>query len=96
MGIYSSCGIYGIRIYNYIDCESDEIVIHYETQTDIVLSNEIIKKARSVYDELYKKNPEVNYCFDICNEYSSTYSRIDDNYMDWRKIPLNIFLEKFN
>ena len=52
-----------------------------------------MKEAFLFYTELHDKN---NVRFKIYTEFSSTYDKDNENYMDWYRILLSIFLEKFN
>ena len=90
MGIYTSGKIFGIKIYTFND--DDISYTLFERKYDVLMNNEQMKEAYLFYTELHDKN---NVRFRIYTEFSSTYSKENENYMDWHPISENIFLEKF-
>jgi hypothetical protein len=57
------------------------------------MNNEQMKEAYLFYTELQDKN---NICFKIYTEFTSTYDKDNENYMDWHRISENIFYEQFS
>ena len=91
MGIYTSGKIFGVKIYTFDD--DDISYTLFERKYDVIMNNEQMKEAFLFYTELHDKN---NLRFKIYTEFSSTYDKDNENYMDWYRILLSIFLEKFN
>ena len=91
MGIYTSGKIFGIKIYTFND--DDDIYILFERKYDVIMNNDQMKEAFLFYTELHNKN---NVRFKIYTEFSSTYNKENNNYMDWQPILLSVFLEKFS
>lgn len=91
MGIYTSDKIFGIKIYTFND---DDISYElFERKYNVIMSVEQMKEAYLFYTELNDKN---NIYFKIYTEYSSTYNKGNENYMEWYPISLDLFLEKFS
>jgi hypothetical protein len=90
MGIYTSGKIFGVKIYTLDD--DDISYTLFEQKYDVLMSVEQMKEAYLFYTELHDKN---NVCFKIYTEFSSTYNKDNKNYMDWYRISLSVFLEKF-
>jgi len=91
MGIYTSGKIFGVKIYTFDD--DDISYTLFERKYDVIMSNEEMKEAYLFYTELHDKN---NVRFKIYTEFSSTYNKDNENYMEWYPISLNVFLEKFS
>ena len=91
MGIYTSGKIFGVKIYTFDD--DDISYTLFERKYDVIMNNEQMKEEYLFYTELHDKN---NLRFKIYTEFSSTYDKDNENYMDWYRILLSIFLEKFN
>lgn len=90
MGIYTSGKIFGIKIYTFDDDDIDYTL--FERKYDVIMSVEEMKEVYLFYTELHDKN---NVRFKIYTEFSSTYNKKNENYMDWYRISENIFYEKF-
>jgi hypothetical protein len=90
MGIYTSGKIFGVKIYTLDD--DDISYTLFEQKYDVLMTVEQMKEAYLFYTELHDKN---NICFKIYTEFSSTYNKNNENYMDWHRISENIFYEKF-
>ena len=92
MGIYESCNIFGIRIYNFNDNDFSNIL--FEQKYNSIMNDEQKKEAYLFYNQLNNKN---NIFFNIYTECSSTHNIINkDTFMKWCPISLNIFLENFS
>ena len=91
MGIYTTGKIFGIKIYTFND--DDISYTLFERKYDVIMSVEQMKEAFLFYTELHDKN---NVRFRIYTEFSSTYNKENENYMDWHRISENIFYEKFS
>ena len=91
MGIYTSGKIFGVKIYNFND--DDDSYTLFERKYDLIMNNEQMKESFLFYTELHDKN---NVRFRIYTEFSSTYDKNNENYMEWHPISLSIFLEKFS
>lgn len=91
MGIYTSGKIFGIKIYTFNN-DDDNIYTLFERKYDVIMTVEQMKEAFLFYTELDNKN---NVRFKIYTEFSSTYNKKNENYMDWHPVSLNVFLEKF-
>jgi hypothetical protein len=91
MGIYTSGKIFGVKIYTFDD--DDVSYTLFEQKYDVIMSVDQMKEAYLFYTELHDKN---NICFKIYTEFSSTYNKNNENYMDWHRISLSVFLEKFS
>jgi len=91
MGIYTSGKIFGVKIYTLDD--DDISYTLFERKYDVIMTVEEMKEAYLFYTELHDKN---NVCFKIYTEFSSTYNKDNENYMDWHRISENIFYEKFS
>ena len=89
MGIYTSGKIFGIKIYTFDD--DDISYTLFERKYDVIITVEQMKEAYLFYTELQDKN---NVRFKSYTEFSSTYNKENENYMDWHPISLNVFLEK--
>jgi hypothetical protein len=90
MGIYTSGKIFGIKIYTFDD--DDDSYTLFERKYDVIMSVEQMKEAFLFYTELQDKN---NVRFKIYTEFSSTYNKENENYMEWHPISLSVFVEKF-
>ena len=88
MGIYDSGIIFGIKIYNFNNDDSENIL--FEKIYNEIMSVEEKKKAYLFYTELNNKN-EIR--FQYYTECSSTYGK--EIFLTWYPISLNLFLEKF-
>jgi hypothetical protein len=91
MGIYTTGKIFGIKIYTF---DNDDISYTlFERKYQLIMNNEQMKEAYLFYTELQDKN---NICFKIYTEFTSTYDKDNENYMDWHRISENIFYEQFS
>ena len=88
MGIYDSGIIFGIKIYNFNNDDSENIL--FEKIYNEIMSDKEKKKAYLFYTELNNKN-EIR--FQYYTECSSTYGK--EIFLTWYPISLNLFLEKF-
>jgi hypothetical protein len=88
MGIYDSGLIFGIRIYNFVDDESN---ILFEKTYELIMSDEEKKEAYLFYNELNNKDELRFVYYTLC---SSTYGK--EMFFMWYPISLNLFLEKFD
>ena len=86
MGIYTSGKIFGVKIYTLDD--DDISYTLFERKYDVIMNNEQMKEAFLFYTELHDKN---NVRFKIYTEFSSTYDKDNENYMDWHPISLSYF-----
>ena len=86
---YTTRGIYGVKIYTYInrDC-----TIIFKKQLNTLISNEMIEEVKALYHNL-DKNIKKNLKFQIYRNCKS----IDDeeNFMIWFNISLNKFITYF-
>jgi hypothetical protein len=88
MGIYTNDSIFGIRIYIFNDEGFANVL--FEEKYDEIMTHEQMKEAYLFYTMLNTKNETR---FQYYTECSSSYG--ENNYFNWCKMPLNIFLEKF-
>jgi hypothetical protein len=88
MGIYPSDDVYGIRIYNFVDDVSN---ILFERKYDVIMTKEMLKDVKLIYEELYENNKDQIF-FQIYTGRSSTYDK--DIFMQWIPIKFDIFLQK--
>jgi hypothetical protein len=88
MGIYNNGTIFGIRMYNFNDDDFANIL--FEEKYHEIMSHEQLKEVYLFYTELNNKN---EIYFQYYTECSSSYG--ENNYFNWCKLPLNVFLEKF-
>jgi len=91
MGIYSNGSIFGIQIYNFNDDDFSNIL--FEQQYDEVMTHNQMREAYLFYTNLNDKN---KIFFKIYTECSSSLSYNRDNFMMWKPISLDTFLEKFD
>ena len=88
MGVYDSGDIFGIKMFNYNDDNSSNIL--FEKTYNEIMSDEEKEKAYLFYTKLNNKN---EIYFEYYTECSSTYG--EGTFTMWYPISLNIFLEKF-
>lgn len=86
---YTTRGIYGVKIYNYInrDC-----TIIFKQQLNTLMSNEMFKEVKTFYDNL-DENSKKNLKFQIYRNCKSIED--EDNFMIWFDISLNKFITYF-
>ena len=89
MGIYSSSSIFGIRIYNFNDDDTSNIL--FEKTYNKIMTHHDKRAAYLFYTELNNKN-EIR--FQYYTECSSTYGT--GYFLMWYPISLDLFLEFFN
>jgi hypothetical protein len=87
MGIYTSGTIFGLKIYNFNDDDSPNIL--FEEKYDEMMSNEQIREVYLFYTKLNNKN-ELR--FQYYTECSSTYG--EETFFSWFMMSLDLFLEK--
>ena len=90
MGIYDNGSIFGIRIYNFNDDDISNIL--FEEKYDEIMSHGQVRKAYLFYTELNNKNEIHFQYYTECSSTLNTYSK--ENYLTWRTMSLNLFLEK--
>lgn len=92
MGIYDNGSIFGIKIYNFNDDDSTNILFEKTYISDNLneINDEEKKIAYLFYTELNNKN-EIR--FKYYTQCSTTYSK--ETFLMWYPISLDFFLEKF-
>ena len=91
MGIYRSGNIFGVRIYNFNN--DDSINILFEEKYDEIFNNEKMREIYEFYNKLCNKNEILFGIYTECTSTLDPYNR--KNFMNWFPISLNIFLEMF-
>jgi hypothetical protein len=86
---YTTRGIYGIKIYTYINRVSEII---FKQQLNTLMTNEMIEEVKSFYDNL-DENSKKNLKFQIYRNCKSIEG--EENCMIWLKISLNEFIRDF-
>jgi hypothetical protein len=91
MGIYSNDNIFGIRIYQFNEDDFSETL--FQEKSDEIMTREKMREVYLFYTQLKHKN---EIFFKIYTECSSTHDvQNKGQFMMWKPISLNRFLEKF-
>ena len=86
---YTTRGIYGVKMYTYIN---NNCTIIFEQKLDILMSNEMIEEVKSFYENL-DENSKKNLKFQIYRNCKSIED--EENCMIWLNISLNQFITDF-
>jgi hypothetical protein len=86
---YTTRGIYGVKIYTYID---KVYTIIFKQQLNTIMSNEMIEEVKALYENL-DENSKKNLKFQIYRNCTSIED--EGNCMIWCNISLNKFITYF-
>jgi hypothetical protein len=87
---YTTTGIYGVKIYTY---NNRDCTIIFKQQLNTLMSDEMIEKVKSFYDNL-DENSKKNLKFQIYRNCKSIENK--ENCMIWLNISLNKFITDFS
>jgi hypothetical protein len=87
---YTTRGIYGVKIYTYINRDS---TIIFKQQLNTLMNNEMIEEVKEFYGNLDENNKK-NVKFQIYRNCKSIED--EENCMIWLNISLNQFITDFS
>jgi hypothetical protein len=86
---YTTCNIYGIKIYSCID---NKCIVLFEQKYNTIMTNEMMKETKVFYENLDENNKK-NVKFQIYIK--CKFIGREDNFMIWWKISSNEFIKEF-
>jgi hypothetical protein len=93
MGIYNDGFIYGVRIINYIDSESNVLFERMFHKTKIISDN-IMNELQIFYNSLHESDKNETR-FQIYTNCGTTYNDTDETCMIWMTGLLDNYLQKY-